>query len=256
MRTTVSWVFVFSVIAMVLLSGTAHADLLMKQTRHTDAFTVMGQTQPEKNETVVYWFGKDGIRVDTGETQSTIVMSDKKIMYVLDHENKTYTEVPVDLQKAIEAGVGEKAGEDAEKAKEMYQKMTESMIQGMEIKVTDSGETKKIKEWDCRKYVVDFTMPMGKSQSELWATENTKVDPKAYWTAANAMMAAQPGFEKVIEEMKKVKGVVVYNVTTADVMGAKVKTTEELVELEEKAAPAGAFDVPKDYKKTESTMMK
>lgn len=65
------------------------------------------------------------------------------------------------------------------------------------------------------------------------------------------MMAAQPGFEKILQEMKKVKGIVVYNVTTADVMGAKVKTTEELVEIEEKTAPAGAFDLPKDYKKTE-----
>jgi hypothetical protein len=255
MKKTVSWVFLFTVIAMVLASSVAHADLYMKQTKHTDAFTVMGQTQPEKNETVVYWFGKDRVRMDSGDTQSTIVLLDKKVMYVLDHEKKTYAEVPVDFQKAFDAAAGEAEGEEAEKAKEAYQKMTESMLMGMEVKVTDSGESKKIKEWDCRKYVVDLTMPMGKSQSELWATENSKVDPKAYWTAANAMMAAQPGFEKILEEMKKVKGVVVYNITTADVMGAKVKTTEEMVEITEKAAPAGAFDVPKEYKKTESMMM-
>lgn len=178
MKKIVSWVFVFSFTALVLAGSSAHADLYMKQARHTDAFTVMGQTQPEKNESVVYWFGKDKVRMDTGDAQSIIVMLDSKMMYVLDHENKTYAAVPVDLQKAFEAGVGDTSDEEAAKAREMYQKMTESMLQGMEVKVTDTGETKKIKQWDCRKYTIDLSMPMGKSQANLWATENTKVDPK------------------------------------------------------------------------------
>jgi hypothetical protein len=255
MNTRISRVFVLCTIAALFAFGSAHADLYMKQIRHTDAFTVMGQTQPEKNETVVYWFAKDRVRVDNGDAQSTIVLSDKKVMYVLDHANKTYMEVPVDVLKAIEAAAAEKAGEDAEKAEDTYRKMTESIMGSIEVKVTDAGETKKIKDWDSRKYIVDLTMLMGKSRSEIWATEATKVDPDVYWTATNAMMAAQPGFEKIIAEMKKVKGVVVYSTTTADVMGAKVTTTEELAEIADKAAPAGAFDLPKDYKKTEGMMM-
>jgi hypothetical protein len=70
------------------------------------------------------------------------------------------------------------------------------------------------------------------------------------------MLAAQPGFEKILDEMKKVKGVVVRNVTTATVMETAVKSTEELLEIAEKPAPAGIFDLPKDYKKIEGMMMK
>jgi hypothetical protein len=256
MRKRVFWVFGLSVAAILCLSAAAHADVYMKQTRHTDAFTVMGQTQPEKNETVIYWFTSDRVRMDTGESQSTIVLLDKKVMYVIDHVNKRYTEIPVDVQKALEAAAGEKGNEESAKAKEEYQKTAESFMKRIEVKVRDTGETQKIRDWDCRKYVVDLTMTMGKSQSEFWTTESIKIDPKAYWTASNAMLAAQPGFEKILDEMKKVKGVVVRNVTTATVMETAVKSTEELLEIAEKPAPAGIFDLPKDYKKIEGMMMK
>ncbi len=255
MRTRVLWTVGLSVIATLLLSAAAHADLYMKQAKHTDAFTVMGQTQPEKNETVVYWFGKDRVRIDIGDSQSTIVVLDKKVGYLLDHGSKSYSEFPIDMQKALGAAAAA-GGKESAKAKETQQKTTESILQGIDVKVTNTGETKKIKDWDCRKYLVDVTMPMGASQSELWATESIKIDPAVYWAATNAMMAGQPGFEKILEEMKKVKGIAVQNVTTAKVMDTEVKSTEELVEIAEKSAPAGAFDLPKDYKKTEGMMMK
>ena len=256
MRKRALWIFGLSVVAVHCLSAAAHADLYMKQNRHTDAFTVMGQTQPEKSETVVYWFTSDRVRMDTGESQTTIVLFDKKVMYVLDHVNKRYKEIPVDWQKAIEAAAGEKGDAESAKAREEYQKTAESFMKRIEVKVKDTGETQTIRDWDCRRYVVDLTMTAGKSQSEIWATESIKIDPKAYWTASNTLLAAQPGFEKILDEMLKVKGVVVRNVTTAMVMETRVKSTEELVEIAEKPAPAGAFELPKDYKKIEGTMMK
>jgi len=35
---------------------------------------------------------------------------------------------------------------------------------------------------------------------------------------------------------------------------AEVKTTEELLEYEEKSAPAGTYEIPKGYKKTKGFM--
>jgi hypothetical protein len=255
MKLKMSWIVILSVVVALFLGDAARADIYMKQNRHMDEFTVMGQTQPEKNEIVEYWFTKGRVRIDTGDLQSTIIDLDEKVMYVLNHEEKTYSEVPVEFGKMLEEAVGDQEDEEAAKAEEAYRKMAESMIQGMEVKVTDSGETKKIKDWGCRKYVVDLTLPMGASNAELWATKDIKVDPKAYWTAANAMMASQKGFEKIVEEMKKIDGVVVQSVTTAEVMGVAVKSTEELIHIEEKSAPVGAFDIPKDYKETKHTGM-
>jgi hypothetical protein len=120
----------------------------------------------------------------------------------------------------------------------------------MEAKITETAETKRIKNWNCRKYLIEVSMPIGKSRSEAWATEEIRIDPQLYWTASNARIASQQGFEKIIEEMKKVKGMIVYQETNAEAMGSTVRTVEEVVEVSEKAAPAGSFDIPKGYKKT------
>jgi hypothetical protein len=236
------------VVALLFTGAALNAEIYIKQTRKTDAFTVMGQTQPEKVETLVSWYGKDRVRVDTGEEMTILVLGDKKAMYMINHGEKTYAEMPVggDLFGAM---IGEGKEEDKE-AREMMKTMAKSMMGGMEAKVTPTNETKKIKDWNCRKYLIEISLgSMMKANSEAWATEDIKVDPRLYYMAANAMMASMGGLDKIIQEMQKVKGMIVYQETTSEGMGAQMRIVEEVVELAEKAAPAGAYEVPKGYKK-------
>jgi len=228
----------------------ANAEVYIKQTRHTDPLTVMGQTQPAKDETVVTWLGKDRARIDMNEETSTIVIPSKKIMYMLNHEDLTYTEMPLSGQDMFAGMPQGEQSEEAKEALEMAKSFAKGFMQSMEAKVTETAETKKIRNWNCRKYLIEMSMPIGKSKSEAWATEGIKIDPQLYWVASNAGIASQQGFEKIIEEMKKVKGIIVYQETKAEAMGATVRTVEEVVEVSEKPAPAGSFDVPKGYKKT------
>ncbi len=247
-------------IALILLlmfipASFANADTYIKQTRRTDPFTVMGQTQPEKIETIVTWLGKDRARIDMGTETSMIVLPEKKRLYVLNHQERTYTEMPLNVQDAINTMMKDAGGEEAKRAAEMYQNMAQAMMQGMTVKVTPTSETKKIKNWNTRKYIIETRMPMaGTSKSEAWATEDIKVDPRVYWTAANASMAGQQGFDKVLQEMQKVKGFIVFQETRSQAMGAELKVTEAVVELAEKSAPSGAFDIPAGYKKAEGFM--
>jgi|GEM_PF-108506 len=238
---------------LIFISGAiANADTYIKQTRRTDPFEVMGQTQPEKIETTVTWLGKNRARIDAGEETSMIIFPDKKLMYMLNHKEQTYMEMPLNAQEAVNAMIKDEGDEESRKAAEMARDMAQSMMQGIEVKVTETNETRKVKNWNARKYYIEMTMPMaGNSRSEAWATEEIKIDPRVYWTAANAMMAAQPGFDKVIQEMQKIKGFIVFQETRGEAMGAEVKTTEELVEMTEKDAPAGTFDIPRGYTKTE-----
>jgi hypothetical protein len=62
-------------------------------------------------------------------------------------------------------------------------------------------------------------------------------------------MAGQTGFENVVREMKKIKGVVVRKDTVTHIVGQDVKSSEELLEIDEKSAPAGTYELPADYKK-------
>jgi len=122
----------------------------------------------------------------------------------------------------------------------------------MSVTVTETGETKKIGNWNCRKYLIDMNMAMGQSKAEAWATPDLKIDYNLYFTMANAMMAQMPGFDKMAQEMKKVKGVVVQQTAVTKMMGADVTSTTEIVEYEDKSAPAGTYEIPAGYKKVKS----
>ncbi|HYA48909.1 MAG TPA: hypothetical protein VEG35_04335, partial [Burkholderiales bacterium] len=202
-----SWGILLLLLVFCLALGRspARADVYMKQKMHTGAFTVMGQTQPEKDEAVVFWLGEGKARTDHERGTSTIFLADKGIIYVIDHNKKTYMEMPLDMNKAVdEAMAGQ--GEQGRKIAEMMKGMGKGMMGSMSVTVTATGETKKIASWNCRKYLIDMKMSMGETASEAWATEDIKIDPKLYFTAANAMMASMPGFQDMVKEMQKVKG--------------------------------------------------
>ena len=242
------------VVATLLVGSTvARADYYIKQTKHTDAFTVMGQTQPAKDETNVTWISKTMGRFDNGDETTVIVDPAKKVMYWLNHSEKTYSEMPLlmgdILDKMVETA-SEDADEEGKAMAEQMGKLAGSMME-MDIKVTKTQETKKIEKWNCRKYLLEIKMAMGGATAESWATTDVKIDPNLYWMTANAMMAGQPGFEEGFKEMQKIEGVIVYQETKTKAMGAEVKSVDKVVDIQEKAAPAGTYSIPSGYKKVE-----
>jgi len=251
---------VAAIVFFVFATVQARADIYMKQKTHTDEFKMMGQTQPEKDEIMVFWFAENETRTDqeAGNT-SSILLGEKKILYWLDHNKKTYAEMPLDLDKlfdeAAEAGAGDDA-ETAEAKKKMpgfMKNMMKGVMGSMSAKVTETGETKKIGDWNCRKYLIEMDMGMaGKTNSEAWATEDLKIDNGLFFASAYAMMASQPGFDKIVNEMKKVKGVIVYQTSTIKVMGSEMTSTAELLECSDKSAPAGNYEIPAGYKMVKS----
>lgn len=244
-----------ALVFFVFATVQARADVYMKQKVHTDELKMMGQTQPAKDEISVIWLGENLARMDQGTATSSILLGDKKVLYMLDHNKKTYAEMPLDLDKMFDEAAAAGAGDDPETA-EAKKKMPgfmkglmKGMMGNMSAKVTETGETKRIGGWNCRKYIIEMDMGMGKSNSEAWATEDLKINYSLYFTSANAMMASQPGFDKIAKEMQKVKGVIVYQTTKTSVMGTEVTSTTELLECSDKSAPAGNYEIPAGYKK-------
>jgi hypothetical protein len=247
-----------AVVALAFVAVQARADVYMKQKTHTGAFTVMGQSQPEKDEIMVFWLGAGKARTDT-EGKSMLFFADKKVLIALDHAAKTYSEVPLDFDKMFEEAAAAQEPKDAEEAEAMkkmpgfMKNMMKGVMGSMSAKVTETGETKTIGNWKCRKYLIDMTMMGGEMKSEAWATEDLKVDYSLAFAMSNAMMAAQPGFDKILQEMKKIKGVVVYQTASTKMMGAEVTSTTEVLECSDKSAPAGTYDIPAGYKKVKAS---
>lgn len=255
-RRILNAVIIAAVVCFVFGTVQARADIYMKQKVHTSAFKIMGQSQPEKDAISVFWMGENKSRTDQEAGTSTILLGDKKILYIIDHNKKTYAEMPLDFEKMFDEAAAAGAAEDPEKAEAMKKMpgfmkgMMKGVMGNMSAKVTETDETKKIGTWNCRKYLIEMDMGMaGKTNSEAWATEDLKINYSLYFTSANAMLASQPGFDKIVKEMQKVKGVIVYSTAKTNVMGADMTSTTELLECSEKAAPAGNYEIPAGYTK-------
>lgn len=122
-----------------------------------------------------------------------------------------------------------------------------SMLGEIEVSVTDTGETKRIGEWDCRLYNVTKRGVMEVDQ-EIWAAEDIDLDVNRY-TRMMSMAGAQdlPGSEAQQAEMAKIKGYPILTRTTMMMMGAEMKTEIEVQSIRREAIPAEDFEVPADY---------
>jgi len=127
----------------------------------------------------------------------------------------------------------------------------------MKATVQPTTETKKIKNWDAKKYLQTIEMAMGKTTSEIWATEDIKINKDLYLKFSTALFAMQPGMKDMIDdmmkEMQKIKGFQVLSSSVSDMMGTQIKSTVELQEIREDNPPAGTYDIPAGYKQKKWT---
>ena len=237
----------------VLLSGLAapaQGDCLLRQLTHTDAFEVMGTEQPARDDTSVVWLAEDKASMTSADNKTVIVRADRGMFYMVDHGEKTYSEMPLEDFGDIKKMAGIEDGDEEDELAQMMQGVAAGMM-SVKIAVTPTDEEKKIREWKARKYIVETAMPMGSSTGEVWASEEIDIDLGLYQTVSNAFMAKMAGFHEAMKEMEKVKGLTVKSVQRARVMGTTVETTTELLEYSEQSSPTGAFDIPDGYKKVD-----
>ena len=233
---------------MVAWPGMALADIFMKQKHHPGSFQTMGQTQPAKDVIQNIWMTDTTIRNDS-EQQSVIVRLDKQTVTMIDHAKKTYAEMPLNMDKAVNEMGGQKMTKEQRQA---MSGMVKSMMK-FTMKVTETGDKKKIGAWNCRKYIQKLDTAMGPTTTDVWATEDIKVKGDIFAKYTAAMMTMQPGLREsmaqVMQETKKIKGVTVFTNTRSTVMGATMQSTMQLLEFKEGRAPATIATVPTGYKK-------
>lgn len=236
-------------IAIFIAAAPVVADQYIKQVTITDPVSVMGQNQPGRTDTTIVWIGDTRSCMQSPGKQWVVYDATDNMLYFIDHNQKTYAEMSADVGKAMEEMMPSGEGEEGDEAAEMMKGMAQAMMASMEVTVTPTDETKKIKDWDAKKYVVVMKTPMGATTTNVWATEDIDLDFEMFQNVANGAMALMPGFEKMREEMLKIHGVTVESVTEANMMGATIRSTLEVLEWQQKDAPAGIYDIPADYKK-------
>jgi len=229
------------VLAVLLSAVPAGADIYVKSLNHTDSMTIMGQTQPASDDTVVFWMTPKKAVFANGPGNKMIYDGEKALIYAIDTEAKTYSIIPANWMQEIEKQLPQDS--TAKAAADMMK----AMMGTMEMTVTPSAETKKIGQYDTKKVVIEMKMAMVTGTTEMWIAEMPGVDWEVYHSLNNAMMAQIPGFEKAMAEMKKIKGIPVESYTSATMMGTTMKSSSKLLEYSTKDAPAGVFDIPAGF---------
>jgi hypothetical protein len=227
------------------------ADVYLKQKHHIDPYTLAGQRYAASEGITTIWFAKDRARVEQNADTTIIIRLDKKSMTVVYHTSKTYREQPLEsVQSVIDKAM--ETEEMTPEAKAQAQAMMQRMAAMMKptFTVQETQETKKIGKWNCRKYLLTVSIAEVKSTSEVWATADVKVDYAFYNTLMNVYLAKMPSMEDTMKEMEKIKGFMVLTNSSSQVGGATMKTSIELIEIDDASKPpAGGYEVPAGYKK-------
>lgn len=215
------------------------ADYHIIQKQHTGEFSVMGQTQPEKDEIQHLWLAENKMAMH-GEQQSVVINLDKNVMYVIKHNNETYVEMtlPLDITQYFPAKM-------------------QQMMKNITVEVNPTGETKTIGEWKCQGYNLSMNMMVTQMETKIWSSKDVSFDWKHYSSKLQPkfIKATMNLTDEAIQEYQKIEGFPIRSDTTMKMMGSEMKSYNEVQEISEENPPQGTYSVPEGYTQKEKFSM-
>jgi hypothetical protein len=238
LKKAVRLVGIAGLIVSVVWATEATADVRVRQIFQTDAFEIMGQVMPATLDTNTIWLSDNNARFNTGDTASMILLGDVGRLIQLDHINKQYSEIML-------SDTGESVDPEMQQILAMME---------IEVEVTPTEEKLKIGDWNCRKYIIEKKIGMMNATTEAWATTDIEINTESVYRILNSLMAYMPDYEKAMKQFSKIEGMIVREMTTAEVMGQMMLSSSELVDIHKEDAPEDAFTIPEGYKKVPMPM--
>lgn len=214
-------------------AASAAADTLVTLTSRE----TRGGDGPPREGSVAIWIGEEAIARDDG--RSNAILRDGELVLV-DHESRSYSVLPLpaDVGAMIPPEMRELAGQ-------MMQMMR------MEAEITPTDERRTIGRWQARRYQVQLTNAMGVAVAmDLWQSEEVDVPAERVKALSRALGEVQPGGGGWVAALTALPGFPVLQETRIAVGGDEVTNREELVSIERKPAPAGAYAPPAEYAET------
>ena len=237
------------------------ADTFLKSVMRTGPLVIMGQEMPGQADTSKTWIGGDRAYQDHGDGTAALYLAADSLYYLIEHDNRLarmidLTEgvslsalLDVELPDTNEAGEPLSTEERVEQQKALADMalMARAIMDSAKVEVEATDQTKTIGAWETQKYTLNIAIGGMRSQGEVWATSTAPHIYQAYQRLAYAQMAASPNFERLLEEISKIKGVTVYSRSTMNIMGVDVDVETELLELSNVDAPEGLYELPEEY---------
>lgn len=239
------------IVVILLASLFLSADVYVKRMEKMAAFELMGQKKPETVVINELWLGEHSF-VQHSDTVSIILDGKKDKIFIIVHPQKCYYEFPTDINRET---LLETIPPEAAKII--------STIEITDTKVNIGGQKKKIANWDCEEGEMEMTIMvpaigiMPKYRLKFWTTKDLPFDYKKYTKAADeffvnyilGIVKINEESKKELEKMEAVEGFQVAAEITIDIFGSEINMEMQVLEIEERPAPADAYSVPSDYTK-------
>jgi hypothetical protein len=224
------------VLSVFLLPLSVNADHVVKKTKQTTETVMNGSNQKSSNDEGTTWISKNKMRQDDGGATSIIIRLDKDKVFILNHVDKTYSEMDLPV-----------------KLEENLTPESKQIIQVIKISssVTETQETRVIKGWRSQKFSADISismmgmdMPM---TMEIWASKETGINLKTFRKFYAVLLSMNPFTKDLMKEFQKIEGYPVLTKISMRVKGIETKSHEEVITVEESRAPKGTYDLPSEY---------
>ncbi len=230
----------------LLLQLPVSGDIMVKEVRRTESYTMMGRTFPARTESVTTWISEDVIR-SKGTKNDMLIRSDEGSIFLIDHEEKVYRKMPDQLfTDSMKKEMEDLPPGMAEKMRNMMK---------MEVKIEPTNETATINDWSCRKYKQTVKTGMASTVSNLWATKEVDISPELTASFMTAFYQSGPMGNisgNMVSEMKKVEGFVVKSTTSTEMMGTTIESSSEALEVDQNAQPPNKiYELPDGYEEVE-----
>jgi hypothetical protein len=233
---SVQLVLILIGVSVFLLPLSVKAYYVVKKTKQTTETALNGSDQKSRNDESTTWFSKNKMRQNEGDTTSIIIQLDKNKVFILNHVDKTYSEMGLPLK--LEENLAPEARQ---------------IIQVMEISssVIETQETRTIKGWKSQKFLADISismmgmdMPMA---MEIWASKETGLNLKSFRRFHAVLLSMNPFTKDLVAEFQKIDGYPVLTKISMRIKGVETKSHEEVISVEESKAPRGIYDLPSEY---------
>lgn len=249
-------------LAILILASSAMAEDLTIVSKHTSddghTSTMTSYITPERIRAAQSDSSEMMFDLKSGDL--TILDPKKKQYYVI--TQKDIDEMSAMIKERMNSPEMKKAMEQMKSLPPDQQKKMQEMMGGMfAVNVEKEGTTRTIAGYKCENWIVTVGQL---SRSEQCLTTDLKL-PDTAWAGykrfgdmMKSMMASMGpmagSFDKMREQMEKLKGFPLASTSSTSIMGREMKTTSEVTSITRGAVPASAWQIPAGYKKVDSPM--
>lgn len=189
------------------------------------------------------YIGKDRARFDW-PARSRVIQLDKKVLYLLNHFDKTYHRIPLppDSKDYVESEVW---GQPQAVLSKIFKKES--------ARLSPAGETQTIGPWKATKFECEVHDEFGNkvSESTLWQSTELEIDLTAFKELRrNYALAGDHGEAQWIDQILALEGFGVLEEWTEYRQAGTFTTTRRLESITEEEVSVDFYEPPQDYELT------